>query len=186
MSLYLLFGQYHDWTSFQPEESSLNAAGTASSSSGAEPTAHWDWGPVASAAPEQHWDSWGFPVVEPAPEQPASALSAEALPHQDVPLVPKAASHVVAPSDAVWDEAPGTPPGDAAMPLHNGSIESPVALSKRTSPKSSSVISCTASLREWLPSTAWFTASMIFSEAFTSILDFMEVVRLDIQRFGRY
>ena len=115
MSLYLLFGQYHDWTSFQPDESSLNAAGTASSSSGAEPTAHWDWGPVASAAPEQHWDSWGFPVVEPAPEQPASALSAEALPHQDVPLVPKAASHVVAPSDAVWDEAPGTPPGDAAM-----------------------------------------------------------------------
>ena len=115
MSLYLLFGQYHDWTSFQPEESSLNAAGTASSSSGAEPTAHWDWGPVASAAPEQHWDSWGFPVVEPAPEQPASALSAEALPHQDVPLVPKAASHVVAPSDAVWDEAPGTPPADAAM-----------------------------------------------------------------------
>ena len=113
MSLYLLFGQYHDWTSFQPEESSLNAAGTASSSSGAEPTAHWDWGPVASAAPEQHWDSWGFPVVEPAPEQPASALSAEALPHQDVPLVPKAAMPL--PSDAVWDEAPGTPPGDAAM-----------------------------------------------------------------------
>ena len=104
MSLYLLFGQYHDWTSFEPEESSLNAQ--ASSSSGAEPTAHWDWGPVASAAPEQHWDSWGFPVVEPAPEQPASAWSAEALPHQDVPLVPKAASDVVAPS---------TPPVDAAM-----------------------------------------------------------------------
>ena len=104
MSLYLLFGQYYDWTSFEPEESSLNAQ--ASSSSGAEPTAHWDWGPVASAAPEQHWDSWGFPVVEPAPEQPASAWSAEALPHQDVPLVPKAGSDVVAPS---------TPPADAAM-----------------------------------------------------------------------
>ena len=102
MSLYLLFGQYYDWTSFEPEESSLNAQ--ASSSSGAEPTAHWDWGPVASAAPEQHWDSWGFPVVEPAPEQPASAWSAEALPHQDVPLVPKAASMLV---------APNTPPADA-------------------------------------------------------------------------
>ena len=107
MSLYLLFGQYHDWTSSDQSQ--------ASASSGAEPTAHWDWGPVASAAPEQHWDSWGFPVVEPAPEQPASALSAEALPHQDVPLVPKAASHVVAPSDAVWDEAPATPPSDDAM-----------------------------------------------------------------------
>ena len=113
MSLYLLFGQYHDWTSFEPEEPSLNAQ--ASSSSGAEPTAHWDWGPVASAAPEQHWDSWGFPVVEPAPEQPASAWSAEALPHQDVPLVPKAASDVPAPDDAVWNEAPGTPPGDDAL-----------------------------------------------------------------------
>ena len=104
VSLYLLFGQYYDWTSFEPEESSLNAAGAASSSSGAEPTAHWDWGPVASAAPEQHWDSWGFPVVEPAPEQPASAWSAEALPHQDVPLVPKAASDVVAPSTPPVDE----------------------------------------------------------------------------------
>ena len=78
VSLYLLFGQY-----WEPEESSLNAPGSvfwgsssgsqASSSSGAEPTAHWDWGPVASAAPKQHWDSWGFPVVEPAPEQPAAA-----------------------------------------------------------------------------------------------------------------
>ena len=115
MSLYLLFGQYHDWTSFEPEESSLNAAGTASSSSGAEPTAHWDWGPVASAAPELHWDAWGFPVVAAAPEQPASAWSAEALPHQDVPLVPKAASHVVAPSDVVWDEAPATPLDDAGL-----------------------------------------------------------------------
>ena len=105
MSLYLLFGQYYDWTSFEPEESSLNAQASSS----------WDWGPVASAAPEQHWDSWGFPVVEPAPEQPASAWSAEALPHQDVPLVPKAASDVVAPSDGVWDEAPATPPGDDAM-----------------------------------------------------------------------
>ena len=97
MSLYLLFGQYYDWTSFEPEESSLNAQASSS----------WDWGPVASAAPEQHWDSWGFPVVEPAPEQPASAWSAEALPHQDVPLVPKAASDVVV--------APSTPPADAAM-----------------------------------------------------------------------
>ena len=113
MSLYLLFGQYYDRTSFEAEESSLNAPG--SSSLGAEPTAHWAWGPVASAAPEQHWDAWGSPVVSAAPEQPAGAWSAEALPHQDVPLVPKAASHVVAPSDAVWDEAPGTPPDDDDM-----------------------------------------------------------------------
>ena len=113
MSLYLLFGQFLDYHGFEAEESSLNAPG--SSSLGAEPTAHWAWGPVASAAPEQHWDAWGSPVVSAAPEQPAGAWSAEALPHQDVPLVPKAASHFVAPSDAVWDEAPGTPPDDDDM-----------------------------------------------------------------------
>ena len=106
MSLYLLFGQFLDRFGFEAEESSLNAPGSAS---------HWAWGPVASAAPEQHWDAWGSPVVSAAPEQPAGAWSAEALSHQDVPLVPKAASHVVAPSDAVWDEAPGTPPDDDAM-----------------------------------------------------------------------
>ena len=106
MSLYLLFGQFLDRFGFEAEESSLNAPGSSS---------HWAWGPVASAAPEQHWDAWGSPVVSAAPEQPAGAWSAEALPHQDVPLVPKAASHVVAPSDAVWDEAPGTPPDDDDM-----------------------------------------------------------------------
>ena len=101
MSLYLLFGQYSEWTDFEPTSS---GQGQASSSSGAQPTEHWDWGPVASAAPELHWDAWGFPVVAAAPEQPASAWSAEALPHQAVPLVPKAASMLV---------APNTPPADA-------------------------------------------------------------------------
>ena len=101
MSLYLLFGQYSEWTDFEPTSS---GQGQASSSSGAQPTEHWDWGPVASAAPELHWDAWGFPVVAAAPEQPASAWSAEALPHQDVPLVPKAASDVVAPSTPPADE----------------------------------------------------------------------------------
>ena len=99
MSLYLLFGQYYDksfWTSFEPEESSLNAPGT-SSSSGAEPTAHWDsWGP------EQPASSWS---------QAASEWSAEPLEHQAVPLVPKAAPPASAPPASML-VAPTTPPGE--------------------------------------------------------------------------
>ena len=104
MSLYLLFGQYYDksfWTSFEPEESSLNAPGT-SSSSGAEPTAHWDsWGPEQPASP---WSAVTF-------EQAASEWSAEPLEHQAVPLVPKAAPPASAPPASML-VAPTTPPGE--------------------------------------------------------------------------
>ena len=91
------FGQYYDYGTFEASESSLNAPGT-SSSSGAEPTAHWDsWGPEQPANP------WNAVTLELA----ANAWCAEPLPHQAVPLVPKAAS-----VDAS-QVAPNTPPLEA-------------------------------------------------------------------------
>ena len=91
------FGQYYDYGTFEASESSLNAPGT-SSSSGAEPTAHWDsWGPEQPANP---WNAVTFELA-------ANAWCAEPLPHQAVPLVPKAAS-----VDAS-QVAPNTPPLEA-------------------------------------------------------------------------